>query len=77
MFHMKQSFVYFFLLRVISRKKEYIRADWFISIVNQRIKGARILHDCARLHERTNFDVDCTNFCTNLHNQCAPHCVDN
>lgn len=68
MFHVKQSFVYFFLLRVISRKKEYIRADWFISIVNQRINGARILHDCAQLHERTNSDVDCTNSCTNLHN---------
>lgn len=68
MFHVKQSFVYFFLLRVINRKKEYIRADWFILAVNQRVKGARILHDFARLHDCTNFDVDCTNFCTNLHN---------
>lgn len=38
----------------------YIRAEWVFAIVNQQIKSARILHDCAHLHYCTNFDGDST-----------------
>lgn len=44
----------FFFLAYKRGNKEYIRADGVFTFVNQRVKGARILHDCARLHECTN-----------------------